>query len=263
MLLSIIMMTLYIIGLGLGGWKNISLSALNILRKCEYVFLDAYTSYIEINDIRSLEKEIHKEIIILSREDIEEKNILLDYLDRKIALLVPGDPFMATTHQSLAKEYIEKGGNIKVLHGPSIICAAMGSSGLHSYKFGPISTIVRPEKAPSDSAYKNIVDNIQRGLHTLLLLEYDAQENYLMTPFEALNIIENLKNKYNKNIPRDDNIVIIMSNLGYENQKIGAIYYKDKIKAKEYGAPAILIITGKLHFTEKEYIKEVHKLDIT
>lgn len=256
-------MTLYLIGLGLGTWRNIPLSAIAILKKCDYIFVESYTSFIDLDDLVALENEIGKQIIWLDRRDIEEREVLLEYIDREVALLVPGDPLIATTHQIIAKDYFSRGGSVKIIHGQSIVCSAIGSSGLHSYKFGPVGTIVRPQKSPPDKSYVILLDNYRRGLHTLLLLEYDISDNYIMSPLEGLEIIDMLKGEYEERIPMDDTPVIIVSRLGFSDERIGAIYYGERDKAKEYSGPAVIIIPGQLHFTEKEYLREVYGLDIS
>lgn len=253
-------MTVYIIGLGVGSWRNISLYGYGILKKVSKVFIERYTNPIPTEDIIGLSSSIGKEVIELSREDLEVKNILCQFADEDIALITPGDPMIATTHQQLYIDLIRRGIDVKVVNASSIITVAIGRSGLHPYKFGPFGTITRPEVAPPDSVYKLLVNNLKRGLHSIILLEYDHTTNYIMKPDRAMEILYALQAKYKCKLPTRDQIVLILSKLGYKEEKIVGIYWGEKPSASIEG-PSVLIVPGKLHFTESEYIREVLKID--
>ncbi|MEK6807581.1 MAG: SAM-dependent methyltransferase, partial [Nanoarchaeota archaeon] len=88
---------LILLGLGL-DWKDLSLKALEILNKCDEVYLENYTS-LSCFTILQLEKLIGKKIIILDRKKTEEEMpFLKDAHLKDTALLIYGDPLSATTH---------------------------------------------------------------------------------------------------------------------------------------------------------------------
>ncbi|OYT56036.1 MAG: hypothetical protein B6U68_03985 [Candidatus Aenigmarchaeota archaeon ex4484_14] len=91
-------MMLYLVGIGMQE-KDLSLKAVEALVNCQKVYIEGYTSK-WIGFKKNLEKLARKKIEILERKDMEEglDKILKDAKDQSIAILVPGDPFTATTH---------------------------------------------------------------------------------------------------------------------------------------------------------------------
>ncbi|QEL59859.1 diphthine synthase [Candidozyma auris] len=62
---------LYLIGLGLSHETDITVRGLETVRKCERVYLEAYTSILMAADKESLEKFYGKEVILADRELVE------------------------------------------------------------------------------------------------------------------------------------------------------------------------------------------------
>ena len=96
-------MTLYFIGLGLNNEKDITVKGLEIIKKCDIIYLETYTSILQCN-IKDLEKSYKKKIIPANRDLIEKKaeeTILKDSKDKEVVFLVIGDPMCATTHTDL------------------------------------------------------------------------------------------------------------------------------------------------------------------
>src|SRR3989344_5954056 len=127
---------LYLIGLGLGNEKDLSLNALEILKKCKYIYLENYTSNMGFN-IEYLEKLINNKITIADRNLVENKaeEILKKATNYETAILIKGDIFSATTHIDLFLRAKEKKIGIKLLNNASIL-TAVGNSGLSLYNFG-------------------------------------------------------------------------------------------------------------------------------
>ncbi|KAL6504448.1 hypothetical protein OROGR_026371 [Orobanche gracilis] len=90
---------LYVIGLGLGDEKDITLRGLEAIKKCSKVYMEAYTSLLSFgltsDGLSTLEKVYGKPIIVADREMVEEKadDILLEAQVTDVAFLVVGDPF--------------------------------------------------------------------------------------------------------------------------------------------------------------------------
>ena len=76
----------------------------------------------------------------------------------KAVFLVPGDPFIATTHVTLRIDAEKQGIKTRIVHGTSIISAIVSLSGLHNYKFGKTVTIPFPENF-SETPYNVIAQN--------------------------------------------------------------------------------------------------------
>ena len=127
------------------------------------------------------------------------------------------------------------------------------------YKFGPTVTIPFPEKTKGklpESVYENVSDNKNRGLHTLCLLDVVADENKFMTVNEGIKILLELENKFRKNVFAEDTEVIVFSKAESDNSKI--VYCKvGELIEQKFGIPSVLIVLGKLHFTEKEYLEKI------
>lgn len=85
---------LYFIGLGLGSEDDITVKGLNAVKKCEFVFLEHYTSIIGVGKER-LQEFYGKEIILADRDMVESHSdmILEKATFTDVAFLVVGDPF--------------------------------------------------------------------------------------------------------------------------------------------------------------------------
>jgi len=242
---------LYLIGLGIGDESDISLKGLEACRKADEVYCELYTAKWQ-GSLRNLGKMINKEIIILERKNIEEESreFVKKAKNRDIALLVPGDPLTATTHVNLVME--AKGGRVpfRIIHSSSIL-TAVAETGLSLYNFGKTATVVRPGKgyAPT-SFYDAGALNRKQGMHTLFLLDVD------MDTGEGLRILLDIeKKKESKFIPIEDKI-IAASMLGSDKNIIK--YDRVKTLLKEpLKPPAVLIVPGRLHFLEKEFLESL------
>lgn len=240
---------LYLIGLGLHDEKDITLRGLELAKSCDSLYIELYTS--SWNGLKKLEKVIGKKIIQLERSDLEEnqKKFLVEAKDKKIGLLVPGDPLVATTHIDIVIEAKKIGIKTKIIHAPSIY-SAIAETGLFIYKFGKTTTIPFSQKNfEPESPYDTIKQNKSLGLHTLCLL--DIKENP-MEPREGLKYLLKIEDKRKENILSTEDKVVIFS----VRDKSFITYDRIKnILEKKFPTPAVLIIPGKLHFKEKEYLE--------
>ncbi|GKU93965.1 hypothetical protein SLEP1_g7514 [Rubroshorea leprosula] len=167
---------LYIVGLGLGDERDITLRGLDVLKKCEKVFIEAYTSLpcfgISQDGLSTLEMLFGKPVILADREMVEEKadSILSVALGSDMAFLVVGDPFGATTHTVLVVRAKKLGVDVKVVHNASVM-NVIGICGLQLYHYGEtVSIPFLTETWRPDSFYEKIQRNLELGLHTHCLL---------------------------------------------------------------------------------------------
>merc|ERR1712038_277389 len=132
---------LYLIGLGLGDEKDITVKGLELVRSCARVYLEHYTSILHV-DKDTLEVFYGREVILADRDLVEQGSdeILKEADTTNVAFLVVGDPFGATTHSDLVLRAKEKGIQYKVIHNASILNAA-GCCGLQLYNFGETVSI--------------------------------------------------------------------------------------------------------------------------
>jgi diphthine synthase len=253
---------LSLIGLGLWDEEDISIKGLNRAKNADIIYIELYTSK-WYGDIKKLEKLVNKKIEILNRSDLEEKseNIIEKAKKEDVVILVPGDPLIATTHISLLLEAKKKGIKTEVTHNASIY-SAIGECGLHVYKFGATTTIPFLEKTGNKipiSTYETIKENIKKSLHTLLLLDVISEKNKYITPNEGMQVMLRVEDEKKENVFTNNTEIIVFARAGSEKPLIIYAKVKDLLN-KDFGNPPyVIILPGKLHFTEKEYL-EFHRL---
>ncbi|WP_297481220.1 diphthine synthase [Thermococcus sp.] len=252
-------MALYFIGLGLYDEKDITLKGLEVARKCDRVFAEFYTSLLAGTSIDRIEELIGKPIVRLSREDVElnfEKIVLPDAKEKDVAFLTVGDPMVATTHSDLRIRAKKAGVESYVIHAPSIY-SAVAITGLQIYKFGKSATVAYPEKNRFPTSHYDVIkENRERGLHTLLFLDIKADQNRYMTANEAMDILLKVEEIKKVGIFTPETLVVVLARAGSLNPTIRAGYVKDLINEDFGRQPHVLIVPGRLHIVEAEYLVE-------
>ncbi|HTY43924.1 MAG TPA: diphthine synthase [Patescibacteria group bacterium] len=230
---------LYLIGLGLNE-KGISKQGLGAIKKCKKVYLENYTVEFPYS-LKELEKAIGKKIESADRNFVESMNELLEEAKKHdIALLVYGSPLTATTHISLIEEAKKKKIKYEIIYNASVL-DAVAETGLQLYKFGKIASIPNFQ---ADSFIEIIKQNLSIGAHSLILADIGLEFK------DALDRLERAAKKERINAKK----LIVCSMLGTDNSKI---YYKEfsELKKIKIKAPYCIIIPGKLHFMEEEFLK--------
>jgi diphthine synthase len=248
---------IYLIGLGLHDEKDISLKGVEATRSCDKVYAELYTSPWQ-GSLDKLGTTLGKKITMLYRPDLEEgsKKILDEAEKSDVALLVSGDPLVATTHSSLIIDARKRGIDVKIIHASSVF-SAVAESGLQIYKFGKTATVAYPEKNffPK-TPYDALAKNLEEGLHTLLLLDVKADESRYMSVAEAVSIMLQLEEKEGKGIFTNNTKIVGIARLGGDT-KIKYALAKDFGKIDLGGPPHVMIVPGKLHFSEEEFLSTV------
>ena len=260
-------MVLYLIGLGLCNEKDITVRGLEYIKQSDFVYMEYYTSILGI-DSSKLEEYYGKKIILADREMIEigfDKEILEKAKTNKVALLVVGDPFSATTHIDLYLRCIHEGVKVEVVNNASIL-NSIGITGLSLYRFGEtVSIPFFTEKWRPYSFYDKICVNYKNDLHTLVLLDIKvkeiSEENLargkkiyekprFMTVNQALEELLEASEKSevipeNKGLINENNLCYGVARIGSDTQIIYAGKIKDVIK-KDFGKPLhSVVICGK------------------
>ncbi|XP_063674660.1 diphthine methyl ester synthase-like [Bolinopsis microptera] len=275
---------LYLIGLGLGDVTDITVKGLETVRKCDKVFLEAYTSLLLNSELDTLEKYYDKEITIADREMVEsESELILDpALTQDVAFLVVGDPLGATTHTDIILRAIEKGISYRVIHNASIM-NAVASTGLQLYNFGDtVSICFWKENWKPTSFVDKIIKNLRNGLHVLCLLDIRVKEidwskmvrgnkvyeppSYMSVNTAIEQILEIIKDGDNcdKEFLSEDTLCVGIARLGTEGQVIKSGTLK-RMATEDFGKPLhSLCIVGKLHALEADMLRHfaVDKNDI-
>ncbi len=249
-------MTLYLIGIGLADEKDITVKGLEIVKRCDKVYLENYTSLLQCS-VNELEKFYGKKIILADREKAEQgdEKIVEEARSKEIAFLIIGDSFSATTHIDLYKLAWERKVPVKAVHNASVL-TAVGITGLQLYKFGRVTSIPFAEGQPNlETPYAVLKENQKTGLHTLFLLDLKPKENRFMTIKEALEILEKIEEKKKEKVVDKKMLVIGCARLGSNNAVIKA-GTPEEVKKHNFGkAPHCLIIPGKMHFVEEEMVE--------
>jgi diphthine synthase len=189
-------MALYIVGAGLSS-EYLSLRAIKALSRARKVYIDTYTSIapgVDEELVARLAPEA--EVVRATRLHLENEayRIVEEAAEGDVAVLVPGDPFIATTHVALAVEARRRGVEVVAVPGVSGIQAVLDATGLQFYRFGKPVTLVYPEEGLRPySTLEVIAENRRRGLHTLVLLDLRLDQGKAMTIPEAVNTLFQLE----------------------------------------------------------------------
>jgi diphthine synthase len=247
---------LVFVGLGLFDEKDMSLRSLEEIRVADTVFAEFYTSLMPNVSLKKLEELVGKKVNVISRRVLEEENgqpLLDEAKKRKVAFLVPGDPLMATTHIDLRIRAEKQGIRTHVIHGASITSAAIGLSGLQNYKFGKSVTITFPQgEVVSETPYKTILENHVVGLHTLCLLDMNADEKCYMTIKEGLHLLLAVEKEKKKHVATLSTLVVGIARAGSTVPVVKAGHLGEVIDYDFGSSPHTLIFPSRLHFMEAE-----------
>jgi len=245
---------LVFVGLGLNDEKGISLRGVEEAKSADAVFLELYTSLLPDFSLERLEALLGKRVHVVSRRNLEEENgaLILSAAEKgKTVLLVPGDPFIATTHVALRVEAEKRGVKTLIVHAASIISAIIGLSGLHNYKFGKTVTVPFPENF-SETPYNVIAQNKKLGLHTLCLLDLKADAKRFLSVKEALALLLEVEHKKGKHVVTLGTFAVGVARVGSDAPVLKADSV-EKLLQFDFGEPPqSLIFLGELHFMEAE-----------
>jgi diphthine synthase len=246
---------LVFVGLGLNDDLGLSLRALEEIKSADQVFIELYTSLLPEFSKERLEKLSGKKFVVATRKDLEDDDgelVLKAAHTEKTVLLVPGDPLIATTHIALRISARKTRIRTRIIHGASILSAAIGLSGLHNYKFGKSVTIPFPDETASTTPYRVIGENRRRGLHTLCLLDIRPEKNRYLTIKESLAELLRVERVRNEKSSIEDAIVVGIARAGSSDPKVKAGSVKDLLEYDFGPPPHTLIVAGKLHFMEAD-----------
>ncbi len=245
---------LLLIGLGLYDETDLSIKAIQEIKTCDFVYAEFYTSSLVGTTKDRIEHTIGKPIQILSREETENNEKILQRAENEnVAFLVGGDPMTATTHLDLRLSAIKRGIPTRIIHSSSIVTAVPGLLGLQNYKFGRTTTLAYPEKNYFPvSPYHIIKENKERGLHTLVLLDIQAEKKRYMTANEGLQLLLQMEQKVGEKIINDTTVACVVARAGSKNPILRADTIHS-LQSIDFGPPLhTIVIPGNLHFMELE-----------
>lgn len=268
---------LYIIGLGLYDEKDISVRGLEIIKKCELVFLEHYTAILQI-PVEKLEEFYGKKVIVADRDMVESsaETFLEPAKTKDVALLVVGDVFGATTHSDIFVRCQQQGVELRVVHNASIM-NAVGCCGLQLYRFGQtVSVCFWSDDWKPKSYYPKIKLNQQNNMHTLVLLDIKVKERSLENIIKGRNIFEpprfmtinqcveqllQVESEEKQGVFNEDMYVIGLARVASPTQKIVYGKMKDLLNY-DFGEPlhCVIIPAPEIDMCEMDHLK-YFKLD--
>ncbi len=245
---------LVFVGLGLNDETGISLRGLQETERADEVFVELYTNLLPEFSLKKFEKRVKKQVTPLSRRALEDDDgkVVLEAAAKGTAvLLVPGDPFVATTHVSLRIAAEKRGIRTRIVHGASAISAVIGACGLHNYKFGKTVTVPFVENA-SETPYNVGAQNKSLGLHTLCLLDLKADEQRFLSVNNAVKELLSVEEKRRQNVVNTKTLLVGVARVGSDSPVLRADWAGILLDYDFGGPPQSLIVPGELHFMEVE-----------
>lgn len=263
----------YVIGIGLGDAKDITVKGLDVVKAASRVYLEAYTSILSVGK-QELERFYGREVIVADRDFVEQgcDEMFINADTEDVALLVVGDPFSATTHTDLVLRAKQHSIPTAIIHNASIM-NAIGCCGLQLYSFGEtVSIPFWTNSWQPDSFFEKICSNKRRGLHTLCLLDIKVKEptpesltrkkkEYLPPQFMSVNTAAKQLLEIIRSKPEDEDLPVSgetlcvgVARVGSDTQQILSCPLTEMLSA-DLGPPLhSLVIVGNLHPVEEEYL---------
>ncbi|KAI9931961.1 hypothetical protein ASPWEDRAFT_40224 [Aspergillus wentii DTO 134E9] len=264
---------LYLVGLGLADETDITVKGLEIVKKAERVYLEAYTSILLV-DKEKLEAFYGRPVIVADRELVESgsDDILAGADKTDVAFLVVGDPFGATTHTDLVLRARELGIESRVIPNASIM-SGIGCTGLQLYNFGQtVSMVFFTENWKPSSYYDRVKENVQLGLHTLVLVDIKVKEpswenlargrmiyeppRYMTVAQCASQMLETEEER-KEGAFGPDSLAVGAARVGAADQKLVAGTLKE-LTDVDMGPPlhSLVLLGRKTHDLERDYIRQ-------
>jgi diphthine synthase len=252
---------LWFVGIGINGYRGLSIAALDVLRKCDIVYIERFTGVLFEVDIQGLNSLLEMHTKPVQRWFVEDGREILEAARTKdVALVTYGDPLIATTYSELRSRATKNSIKTAILHSASGIASIIGESGLHVYKFGRMVTMMS-ELHSAVTVYNTIFQNLLAGSHTLILTEYnhndESKEPFFLDPSSVFKMLLDAERVHKHEIFSDDTFAVVASRVGMQDQKITSGKVKSLLKVEFGIGPHSVIITGALHFTETQALASV------
>lgn len=245
------------VGMGLADERGLSESAREVLASCGVVFAEEYTAVASPGTLERLGHLLGKPVRRLDRPLLESESVVLEALNHtaRVALVVVGDPFAATTHVAL-RLAAERAGHSWTYHpNASILTAAAGFLGLMHYRFGRTVSLPLPAEgfAPT-SPLERIAANRERDLHTLVLLDLRPEEGRYLTARRALDVMRERDPEGRWVADRDRLGVVARVGQESANAWVGSFA---RLRSVDFGPPmhAIVVFAPTLHFEEEAAVR--------
>jgi diphthine synthase len=243
------------VGLGLYDERSITVAGRDAIAAAEQVYLETYTSRLAGATITDLEAAHETTIEPVGRPAIEQhpEPILNAAESEPVALLVGGDPMIATTHVDLRLRAADRGIETRIVHGTTAQAAASSLTGLQNYRFGKAATLPFPgSRGPEvpESVPRTVRENQDRGLHTLIFLDIEADDPAAEAQFlDAATAAQVLSD------PLEDPLAVVLARAGSDDPLVVADRLSELAEG-DFGPPLhLLVVPGECHHMEREALE--------
>ncbi|KAJ5500799.1 Tetrapyrrole methylase subdomain 1 [Penicillium expansum] len=249
---------LHLIGLGLADETDITVRGLEIVKRAERVYLEAYTSILLV-DKEKLEAFYGRPVIEADRELVEtgSDDILAGGDKADIVFLVVGDPFGYAQQRIPTSSSARANLASRPKSSPNAsIMSGIGCTGLQLYNFGQtVSMVFFTETWKPSSYYDRVRENVQIGLHTLVLLDIKVKEQSLENMCAA-QMLETEEERQ-EGVYGPDSLAVGAARVGAANQQLVSGTLKE-LATVEMGAPlhSLVLLGRRTHDLERDYIRE-------
>ncbi|HIP66444.1 MAG TPA: diphthine synthase [Pyrodictium sp.] len=254
---------LYLVGFGPSA-RFLSIAALQALACADKVYVDTYTSFAEGLDLKLVKLLAPRaEVVKASRKHLEDLShkIVDEAKHANIVVLVAGDPLTATTHNALRLEALKQGVKVEVIPAVSGLQLVIAVTGLSWYRFGRPITLVFPEEHYKPySTVEVVVDNLERGLHTLVLLDFRVDQGKIMDVKTGAKLLFELAEEMGESFSKRlrEAVMVGVARAGFSDQKCVAGRLED-ILASEFPPPphTLIVAHPRLHPVEEDLLKHL------
>jgi diphthine synthase len=185
---------------------------------------------------------------------------------------VPANPSSATTHTDLVLRARELGIESNVVPNASIM-SGIGCTGLQLYNFGQtVSMVFFMDNWKPSSYYDRVRENVQIGLHTLVLLDIKVKEQSIenmargrriyeppryMTVAQCASQMLETEEERKEGVYGPDSLAVGAARVGAANQKLVSGTLQE-LSTVEMGAPlhSLVLLGRRTHDLERDYIRE-------
>jgi len=235
------------IGLGLYDERSITVRGRDTLADADRAFAEWYTSRLSGTSVEELERTHGIDIEVRDRAGVEREPepILAAAESGHAAFLTAGDTMISTTHVDLRLRAAERGIETQVIHGTTAQTAASSLTGLQNYRFGKATTLPFEEThgGVPDSVVETVDANRARGLHTLVYLDIDGENERFLTGDVAADMLAG---------PLDDPLGVVVGQAGSDDPTVRADRLTE-LAAESFGDPLhLLLVPGELHPIERD-----------
>lgn len=251
------MAELWFVGAGLDDERGLTARGRAALVTARTIFAEEYTAALAAGSLERIAEAIGRPVRRLARADVESGGPVLEALAQggPVALLVPGDPFAATTHVALRLRCEEAGHTWRYVPNASILTAAAGMLGLMHYRFGGAVSLPFPSPGfRPTSPLERIARNRTADLHTLVLLDLRPEEGRFLTASEGLGILTE-RDPDHRAIPADADLGVVAR----AGSDTAAAWYGPvrRLARLEFGPPmhALVVPAPTLHFEEEAAVR--------